>query len=179
MKNEQPWCWERFLVEGDMLFNYMIHNFDKMLPLINDTSGEYFDIFDLRYSVASIGESCEKLKENHIGDIQSELIRWIQNEQKEGRLFNNANWKPFRDLQHMTYMVLGYKHMFVYKKYYLQLTMDSYYAPSSNMLEDNNFPHFKLALYGWRDDSHDKLEPLNYVVIPSDNIMPERYWKIK
>jgi hypothetical protein len=76
-------------------------------------------------------------------------------------------------------MVLGYRKMFQYKQYYFQLAIDARCGICINCnyckKEEYN-KHFILALYGWKDDDHDKLQPDDAIVIPNDNIMPDYYW---
>jgi hypothetical protein len=170
--------WGKFLKQGDVLFDYMIHNFDFMF---DNGSIKHFIIW---YGIRDLMSTCEDIEEEHGTEIQKELLPWILKEHEEGRLFDKANWKPFRDSDIMTTMYLGYNKMFQYKEYYFQLTLDDwcdktlqcYYCQRG---EYKNKTHFQLAMYGWKKEGTDKLQPDNRVSIPPDNIMPECYWKRK
>jgi hypothetical protein len=172
IKEDIPY-WSKFLKEGDILFDYMIKNYNVM---INDNKIRGLEIFEIRQNFYS---EILYLEKNHFDEIQKELIPWIQNQYKTGQLFQKSNWKPFRDIGFTTF-TLGYKIMFQYKQYYFQLSLDTYY-PFEEQLKDDEYKEFDwvcflLALYGWKEDGKEKLQPDNYVVIPSDNIMPDQYW---
>lgn len=72
--------------------------------------------------------------------------------------------------------------MFQYKEFYFQLTLDSYYPFDAGLKngEYNKYDWvcFNLALYGWKEDDKEKLQP-DGDIIPPDNIMPEGYWNLK
>jgi hypothetical protein len=172
IKEEIPY-WSQFLKEGDILFDYMIKNYNVM---INDNIIRGLEIFEIRQNFYS---EILYLEKNHLDEIQKELIPWIQNQYKTGQLFEKSNWKPFRDIGFTTF-TLGYKIMFQYKQFYFQLSLDTYY-PFEEELKNDKYKEFDwvcflLALYGWKEDGKEKLQPDNYVVIPSDNIMPDQYW---
>jgi hypothetical protein len=161
--------WNNFIVRGEFLFNQMVNSFNYMIQ--NNTINNFI-IIDIRkrFSLEFINKFNQK-------EIQKELISWIKTEYIEDRLFQKNNWKPFRDLCDLCSAVLGYNKMFHYKNYYFQLIVDSEYY--KNTLDDDNFVFFGLAIYGWKDDNLDMLQPDNKVIIPSDNIMPKWYWDIK
>ncbi len=174
------WCWERFLKEGDILFNYMINNFEDMFD------GDTIKHFDIRYGVYEVIDFIKEMaqidKIKWCNEIQNELIKWIRNEYNNNRLLNKNNWKPCRDVYHIVNMYLGYNKLFQYKQYYFQLAVDS---DLLDCMEDckycnNNEStiHFELALYGWKDYNSSILQPDNIIIL-SDNMMPYEYWKQK
>jgi hypothetical protein len=165
-------CWDRFLIEGDEDFSFMIREFKMM---IKDDKIREFGIIDLRNNLYKEVEELESL---YIHDIEKELIPWIYNEHESGRLFEKKNWKPFRDLLSLTTSFLGYRIMFQYKQYYFQLLLDTCYYNSKNNY-NYNVTSFILTLYGWKDDNYENLQPDNVAPIPSNNYMPEWYWEIK
>ncbi len=169
--------WKEFLIQGDILFDYMIHNYDFMFD------NESIKHFAVSYGICDVMSLADVIDEEHGNDIQTLLVPWIRNEKEEGRIFDKTNWKPFRDLYAMTTMYLGYNKMFQYKQYYFQLALDwcdrsleCYYCQKR---EGTSTIHFQLALYGWAVEGKDKLQPQNRASIPLDNIMPELYWRIK
>ena len=164
--------WSDFLKAGDRLLNYMISNYNIM---INENKIRDFEIVHIS---DKLYDEVVNLDNNYKSDIQSELIPWIQNEYKSGNLYNNKNWKPFRDWSCVPFCVLGYKKMFQYKSYYFQLIIDSYSSAKYVDITGNNYAYFQLALYGWKEDNKEKLQPDDIVIIPPDNIMPDEYWNI-
>ncbi len=168
--------WDRFLVEGDALFEYMIHNFEQMIDGFC-----HIKHFVIRSGESAASDSVDELNESQLKDIETELVPWIKHEYENQRLFDKLQWKPIMDPCHHCYMFLGYKHMFKFKQYYFQLALEE--ACEQCTHEDAKqplfivTPHFELALYGWEIDGSDKLQPYNRVVIPYDNIMPAFYWK--
>lgn len=175
-----PFNWERFLIRGDILFDYMIHNFDKFFD------GDVIKHFHIGYGTYTMVPYGDDLYEMYGSDIQKELVPWIRNEFESTQLFEKTNWKPFRDQECLTQMYLGYKKMFRYKQYYFQLAIDKHCfdctycedAMRNNNIESlEDMKHIELKLYGWTSDTSEKLQPDDIVVIPPDNIMPNTYWK--
>jgi hypothetical protein len=174
--------WHVFVEEGEKLYNYLINNYNKMLDKDNIP---HFYIRNWYYYI----EDIDNIYESYGEDIEKELLTWIQNEYKENRLFNRELWKPFRG-NHTSYeMFNGYRKLFQYKHYYFQLGIEPrcendddkciYCIDYSNRSRVQIIPHFYLALYGWKKDNSDMLQPYEKVKIPLDNIMPERDWKLK
>jgi len=169
--------WEKFIIRGNALYNYMIHNFENMFE--NESSIKNFEIVDIFYMFSI---TIKNIIIQHNQDIHNQLFLWIKNEFKENRLFDKNLWKPFRDVEVMTDMVLGYRYMFKYNQYYFQLCIDSYYFIDNDFINgiyNNNFAFFELALYGWINENNDKLQPNNMVAIPLNNFMPDIYWDSK
>lgn len=167
--------WDKFLVDGDILFNYMIRNYDFMFD------NESIKHFAIRYGIRDLMSDCEDIEEDHGVYIHKELLPWIRKEHDEGRLFDKTNWKPFRDTDTITTMYFGYNNVFQYKQYYFQLAIDwcDRSLRCDYCQKEANNPHFELAMYGWIEEGSDKLQPDDCVAIPSDNYMPEYYWKRK
>lgn len=167
--------WERFLKEGDELFNYMVNNFEKMFE--NDTHIRHYRVREGIYSNVSEIDIIEKLYNN---DIEKECIEFIRNELKNKLLFDKLNWKPFRDSYYLSEMYFGYKKLFKFKQYYFQLGIEDECENSNCKYCINiRIPHFVAALYGWKDNMSNKLQPYKYVEIPKDNIIPEWDWSRK
>jgi trigger factor len=70
-------CWDRFLIEGKELFQYMKNNFDTMFD--GDAKIKHFDIRDeVCYDYGS-----QELKQVFGTEIQKELVPWIKKEFEE------------------------------------------------------------------------------------------------
>jgi hypothetical protein len=148
--------WEKLVKEGEVLFDYMIHNFETMFD------GEFkIKHFDIEIGFIGLTSYAEEIKEMYNDDIQKELIQWIKNEKRENALFQNHNWKPFRDPDLLLYMFLGYKKLFQYKEYVFQLSIitDCDLEICDYCKIKENSIHFCLTLYGWKDGSSAVLQP--------------------
>jgi hypothetical protein len=168
--------WSTFLKEGEILFDYMIKKYNIM---ITDDRIKNLEIFGIHGQFYSESRYLEK---NHLVEIKKELLPWIQQQYESGQLFEKSNWKPFRNFTDFLTSTFGYRVMFQYKEFYFQLTLDSYY-PFDVGLKDDEYNEydwvcFNLALYGWKEDDKEKLQP-DGMIIPPDNIMPESYWELK
>jgi hypothetical protein len=175
--------WDRFLVEGDALYTILTTNFDS---LFDGNKIKHFYLIDGIYR--SIKDTAEMT--NEMGDdIQKDLVPWIKNELKEGRLFDKTLWRPFRDNNAVITMYHGYKKLFKYKEYIFQLAMETdciadiceYCNPTDDLTQwrpSENGQHFSLSLYGWIDDNSNMLKPYDQVMIPEDYMMPDIHWNI-
>jgi hypothetical protein len=172
--------WEELVKEGEMLFDYMISNFENMID--GESNIKHFDIENGDY-----GFTCyvDEIKEKYYDDIQKNLIIWIKKEFDTNELFINNNWKPFRDPELITCMFLGYKKMFQFDKYMFQLILktdcdneecDCRIGKKRRNITDNTI-HFGLTFYGWIDDRYSTLQPYNILTMSADMSMPAKLWK--
>jgi len=169
-----PFDWDKCILEGEKSFDYMITNFYDMFneTLIKD--------FYIRYTTNKTSKYYEEVNEKYNSDIQYKLIPWIQKEFEENRLTNHTNWKPFRDSKDYTDMYLGYNKVFQYKNYIFQLALDSG-CVCEECIPINKCgynPCFELALFGWKDDYYEKIQPDNKFIL-RDNILPGSFWDLK
>lgn len=145
---------------------------------------KHFEIIDGVYRHI---KDTEEMTEEYSDEIQKELIPWIRKEFEEKKLFDKTLWKPFRDQSCLSHMYYGYRRLFNYKEYIFQLAMQSYCELDEckycNHTKDNYFSiccenskHFCLALYGWKEEDSNILQPYKDNIIPNDNIMPEIHW---
>jgi len=171
------WCWEGFVKEGDVLFEYMQHHFTE---LIDDNVIKHFTI---QYSTWSTIDYYIPIKEKYSSIIQKDLIRWIVVEFNAGRLIESTNWKPFRDSYTITDMYLGYNKLFMYKEYYFQLAITAdVWDDDENCIYciNNNSIHFELKLYGWIENTNGNIvEPDRDKSILFDSMMPLSDWNRK
>lgn len=168
-----PHDWDQCIIEGKKSFDYMISHFYEMFDetTIND--------FYIRYATNTMMSYYEDVNEKYNSDIQHTLIPWIKNEFEEKRLVNDINWKPFRDSDDYNDMYLGYNKLFQYKQYYFQLALESG-CVCDDCIPINKCRHppcFELALYGWKEDGSENVQPYDIDMI--DSMMPEKYWKLK
>ena len=167
--------WKELVKEGETLFTYMTNNFDSMF----DGKSRIKD-FDIENGVFGLGKFTDEIKEKHFDSIQTNLITWIKKEFDTNELFNNNNWKPFRDPELITWMFLGYKKMFQYDKYMFQLTLNTYCNNEEcecDYKKGENAKHFGLAFYGWIDERYTTLQPYNIHTMSADMSMPAKVWK--
>lgn len=199
-------CWDRFLVEGEVLFKYMKDNFNDMLD--GDDKIKHFDIRDeICYDYGS-----QELKQLYDIELQKRLVPWIKKEFEENRLFDKTLWRPFRDVYTITDMYLGYRKLFPFRPdyetypellentilrpetnikgtYYFQLTIDAEcdeetcsdcindtYNHSNNIMKGYN-KHFEIVLYNWFDEKTNKLYFEKFGPILSDNLITKQYWE--
>jgi hypothetical protein len=174
--------WNTCLIEGDILYNYMINNFESMFD------GNKIKHFDIRDGLYKYITDNDKIRDEYGEDIQKQLIFWIRKEREENRLLDKSLWKPFRCPRNYNDIFYGYRKMFQYKHFIFQLAIEDscglYKCEICDLTTDeyclHNSKHFKLALYGWREDNSDKLLPFNdNFILLTDYNMPENYWRRK
>lgn len=93
--------WPECIIEGELFFEYMIHNFNSMFN--NESSIKDFNIRDEElYHICS-----REIMEKYGVEIEKELIPWIKEQHSNGQLFEKDNWKPFRDICSYSEIYLG------------------------------------------------------------------------
>jgi hypothetical protein len=177
------YLWDRFLAEGDALHTILTTNFESLFD--GNKIKHLFMINGMNRSIKDTAEMTNEMSD----DIEKELLPWIKKEHEAGRLFDRALWRPFHDSSIISTMYYAYRKLFKYDKYIFQLAMETYCEADiceyCNPTDDDitpwrrneNSPHFSLALYGWKDDDSNMLQPNKYTVIPEDDMMPEEDWK--
>ena len=160
--------WGEFLEEGDELFEHMTKNFESML------SGDTIKHLNMFIGTGFTEYECYEKIMLEIDLIEKTLITWINQEHIAGRLFNKDLWKPFRDLQYLHDMHLGYKKMFKYGQYIFQLGLQrDCYAECKLCMGYIHNVHFCLALYsGSEEDS-------SHLKIWEDDMLHGRFWKCR
>jgi hypothetical protein len=171
-----PMCWNRFLQEGEILFEYMTQNFETFFD--GDSKLSHFNVRDA--GIYDIGS--QEVLEKYDLEIQKKLSVWIRNEYDSGRLFVKTDWKPFRDAYDMTYAYLGYRRLFQFKQYYFQLAIESECARlDCEWCPNDDYymrcEHFSVELYGWKNEDSNMLQPDGDEQIPHDLIITEKRWK--
>jgi hypothetical protein len=163
-----PYNWDKFVIEGDVLYEYMVHNYESMY------NGDCIIDFFIMNGIYWLSSEANMLDEKYNISIQSNLVCWIQNEYNEARLLNKENWKPFREHENLTSMYYGYKILYEYNNYIFQLGL-------INDCNDNgdHCVHFILSLFGWGNETDEYVKRYMINELPIDKIMPEQYWNRK
>jgi hypothetical protein len=174
-----PFCWDRFITEGDTLFTYLIEHFDRMISPEN-TRLRHFQIRDCGFTGPR--DEDDLVKEKYEATIETDLVPWILEEHATRRLLKKENWRPFRDNQLATSMYAAYKILFKHENYYFQLVMDDCCGVDHSTCPDcqaegHDHPHFDLALYAWIDEDGVQ-QPFEDVPIPGCCTMPAKHWRI-
>jgi hypothetical protein len=179
--DDEPF-WDRFVIEGDESFDFMIRNFESMFD-----EGSRIKHFDLRYDTIREGYKTIELYKEHGKDIEQELISWIRTEFDTGRLFTKEKWRPFRDFYLLAETYLGYRHLFQYKQYVFQLVLDCYcemgYCNTGNCeycndgCEDRT--HFQLVICGVKDKEDCLVRLHGPSITLHDNTIPDCWWETK
>lgn len=170
--------WKEIAKEGEELFEYLLSKYEIMLD--GDDKVKHFDIGS---EWGMLTDKADEFKETYSDDIQRELVPWIRDEIHKGGLFKLENWRPFRDHYTLFDMFLGYRKLFQYKEYLFQLSLLSACENDISICkycEKGDYGrHFGVVLYGWRDVNRVKLQPVDFITVLDDNIIPESYWCIK
>jgi len=168
-----PTKWDACIAEGNKSFTYMINNLDDMFDK------DSIKHFDIRYATSDCIIYYNNIRDKYLNTIQHTLIQWIYNEHTCGRLYEQTNWKPFRDVNDYTEMYLGYKKLFLYKEYYFQLAIE-YRCECDECIyciTEKNRIHFELGLYGWRNNCNNLLDPDKRYSIELDDIICRKFWE--
>jgi hypothetical protein len=162
------WYWDGFLIEGNLLFNYMKENFEL---LFDENNIKHFDLRDWN---DGYDDNTQEMLALYNDNIQKELIQWIQEEIKEERLFQRNDWKPFRYPIYIAEMYLGYRKLFEYNNHFFQLAIEvACYVQNCKYCkvdDDNNHCHFSIILY--ENSKPEILKANNYM-------MPESDWSLE
>ena len=162
--------WERFLKEGDILYDYLITHYDDMF----EPTGK-IKRFDMTYMSMSVYHLYEGVYEECGEQIHEEIIPWIHKEYHSERLFNKENWKPFRNQYRYTSMYYGYRKLFCFHNFfYIQLAVSEirHDTPDGGL---ETSVDFNVSLYGWKEIDNKYIQPYNDIII-NDDMMPEKHW---
>ncbi len=166
--------WDKFIKEGDIIYNYLLNHFDQMFN--SDLTIKHFDMTYMSYSM---GKYYEEVYDKYGKQIHDAILPWIHEEYRSGRLLNKIDWKPFRDQLSFTQMYYGYRKLFLFEKYYLQLAIVNGLYDSPDELSLKSCICFEVALYGWKNNEIHTLQPLNDVIISDNMRIPEQHWERK
>jgi len=166
--------WKRFEKEGDQLYDYLISHFEDMF----EPTGRIKN-YDMRYTSYLTSGYYEGVNKECGEQVHQEIIPWIREEHRSGRLFSKENWKPFRDQLTFTKMYYGYRKLFFFHDFfYFQLTMEHIlYDTEDRRLEASN--DFQVALYGWKEKGVHNMQPDDNIILQDDLMMPEIDWIYK
>jgi hypothetical protein len=165
--------WPRFEKEGDELYEYLTTHFEDLFEPTGAI--KYFDTRYTSYHTLGVYEEVHK----ECGKkVHKEIIPWIHEERRSGRLFDKNNWKPFRDQDLLTSMYYGYRNLFFFHDFfYFQLIIENNYHNTINRKIKSSID-LQVALYGWKEKGLEYVQPYNDIVVENDTI-PERHWKQK
>jgi hypothetical protein len=161
--------WSDLLTEGNQLFEYLCRHYSDLF----DQHGNIKD-FDITPVSPIMMGYYEKVNEQYGKEIHTLIIPWIHEEYRSRRLTNSELWKPFRVPWDHNTMYYGYRKLFLFDKYYFQLTLVNDRDEINGIL--TKWVHFEAALYGWKNEGIDTLQPLNKVCVLADMMMPEENW---
>jgi hypothetical protein len=173
--------WKKESIE---VFNYMIHNYDKMFEqnCTNEKKIKYLEIYGRNYGMIDCAREFQKI---NLSNIQTHIIPWIENELNRGELFQSKNWRPFIHCEPITSMLFGYRKFFIFNNNYLQLSIERDSVEMSiecNGIEvdyiEINEPviRFVLIYHGFKDNKYPTLIPGNYYKVPSDEYIDDEHW---
>ena len=167
--------WPRFEKEGDELYEYLITHFEELF----EPTGA-IKYFDMRYTSYLTLGYYEGVKKECGKQVHREIIPWIHEERRSGRLFDKENWKPFRDQDFLTRMYCGYRKLFVFHDFfYFQLIMERVYHDTADRKVKASMD-LRVGLYGWKEKGVDGVQPYTMAVMLGDNdMMEDRHWKQK
>jgi hypothetical protein len=164
--------WSDLLIEGEELFDYLCHHFYDLFDKNNNIKD--FNLTPVTPLMMGYYENVNELYGKLIHDA---IIPWIHEEYQSNRLITKELWKPFRVPWEHNIMYYGYRKLFIYDKYYFQLSLVNDSDEIDGIL--TRWVHFEVALYGWKVEGVDTLQPSNTVKILQDMMMPEENWKWK
>jgi len=166
--------WMRFEKEGEELYEYMTTHFNDMF----EPTGS-IKYFDMHYTTYLTSGYYDRVKKECGKKVHKEILPWIREEQRSGRLFNKDNWKPFRDQLTFTRMYYGYRMLFLFHDFfYFQVTIARICHDTTNS-ELKSTIDLQVALYGWKEKGMEYVQPDNQVIVDADRMMPEKHWKRK
>lgn len=174
--DEHPF-WDRFVEDGQCLFHRMTCEYDTMLEGDSIVKHVGFRVSGYGHIDSKI---LDTIKQEHGEQIQKELVPWIRSQHRGHMLFSPINWKPVNDMYVLHDMYMGYRKVFRYQQYYFQLSLSEGCHCVDCLTRRNGIPiRFEVALLGWKDDTSDKLQPNNKMLIPASNLLPYSFWKWK
>lgn len=164
--------WEECVKKGKKLYQCMIDTFDNSF----DKSGKIIDFRIYHVYDATFLEAEHLVIDGFKDDIHEQLLPWIHEEHQSGRLFQQKDWKPFRDPYNVVFTYYGYRKLFVYNKYYLQLVVDDWAIP----VDDHTMKRtvtFHLRVYGWKEKDSSCVHHYGCVMINENTLrMPSIDW---
>jgi hypothetical protein len=166
--------WIVFLEQEKVFLNFLTDNYESMFD--GDTIN-HFDIYTADWGLDQ--DDIDILKEQYGTEIQKELIGWISQEMKTSALFDQNNWRPFRDSYLIVTMREGYRKLFIYKNFCFQLCIDDECEEECVICSQTHIYHaihFGLIFHGWLSNEHNKVLPKKQITILSDYSYPEDLW---
>lgn len=182
--------WNKYMKYSLQFFTYMKEHLDEMLEggtRITHFHSRESNWWHDRYNNIEFHET-------YSNEIHDALLSWIVKEWNDNRLLEVTNWKPFCAYRDDDECYLGYRILFPFRQFYLQLILDDKCDITLSATTlcsdcrisdvcDTFYVHFSITIYGTQDgvvndDSryflfNSKLEDL------SNGMVPDMYWRKK
>jgi hypothetical protein len=102
-----PPPWKEIASEAEECFEYMLGH--DMLQ------ADHMGHFKIYYANLDLVPYFDEFHEACGADVQRQIIPWIREEERYGRLKDRNLWRPFRDAVYERRAVMGYHRMFIYE----------------------------------------------------------------
>lgn len=163
--------WVRFEKESDELYEYLITYFDNLF----EPTGA-IKYFDMRYTSHRTYDLYEGVHKECGKKVHKEIIPWIHEERRSGRLFDKKNWNPFQDQDLPTRMYYGYRKLFFFHDFfYFQLVLEKTGHMTANHKVKPSID-LQVGIYGWKEKGNDYVQPYDSMMVGVDCMIPEKYW---
>ena len=159
--------------DGEECFDYLVHSMDRMID------GNTLPHFMIHSMYRLYSKEASDIKITYGLEIEALLIPWIHAECSSGRLLRRDHWRSFHDADMPGYPHLGYRSLFHFQNFYLQLGIqryDLYYIRNEECkycIEGGRPYHFTLRLYGIEQNG--VIIPYDTPIMP-DMYIPQRHW---
>lgn len=160
--------WEKYIEKGNELYQLMVETFEDAF----DESGKIVDFRIYHVYDATYLEAEHLAIDGWKDEIHERLLPWLHEEHRSGRLFQQKDWKPFRNPDNVVFTHYGYRKLFVYDrnlheydKYYLQLVLHDWKIRR----EDGSIKKtitFHVRVYGWKEEDDDEPYITHYRRVP-------------
>lgn len=157
--------------DGEELYEYFIHHFDDLF----EPTGA-IRRFNMRYTWYDTMPFYEEVYKRCGKKVHREIILWIREEQRTGRLFDKKLWKPCLDQDSFHSIYYGYRKLFFFHDFfYFQLIIEHNNYDTTNR-EIKSCIVLQAGLYGWKEKGTDSMKPHDTIIMEKDMMIPDRYW---
>lgn len=146
------------------MYDYLSTSFKDLFD--NDGSIRNFEV---SYAIYLMSGHYEQVNTQYGTDIHDAILPWIHEEYNSGCLLKKEWWSHFHDPLCYTRVFCGYRKLFTYRNFTLQLIMVDKLYDTTYPLPLEQHICFEAALYGI--DNHVKMD--------SNNMMIHKHWNSK